>query len=69
MGKVLDDRKNGQGPKMTKINRKCDSRSDGFGFTCLESGSPQCNHHFAVHSPESTANQPKEFDSDSNRVT
>ena len=32
MGKVLDDRTNGQGPKMTKINRKCDSRLDGFGF-------------------------------------
>ena len=32
VGKVLDDRTNGQGPKITKMNRKCDSRLDGFGF-------------------------------------
>ena len=32
VGKVLDDRTNGQGSKMTKMNRKCDSRLDGFGF-------------------------------------
>ena len=32
MGKVLDDKTNGQGPKMTKMNRKYNSRLDGFGF-------------------------------------
>ena len=52
MGKVLDDRTNGQGPKMTKINSKCDSRLDGFGFRELDTvfqGGTKGDLHYLVY--------------------